>query len=91
MAGGKIDVSSSSKFRRNRQDTTSYGSKIELENYDSKNKFAEDITGTRSTTGGSLLDEQPEKPHLKRALKARHVNIFYIVLWIKKSDILIHY
>lgn len=68
-------------MRIRKQDASN--SKIELENVDNKNQhvfqaeFAEDISRqySQSTPPGSLLNE-PKKPTLKRALKARHVNIY---------------
>ena len=76
--------SASSTKERMRPRKTDSSNKIELEQIDHKNdistthqeEFREDITRqySRSTQPGSLLDEQ-EKPHLKRALKARHVSL----------------
>lgn len=76
--------SASSAKERMRTRKTDSSNKIELEQIDHKNdistthqeEFREDITRqySRSTQPGSLLNEQ-EKPHLKRALKARHVSV----------------
>lgn len=80
MAGNTgDDPSSKERMRVRKQDVSQ--NKIELENMDNKhafqNDFAEDLSRpySRSSPPGSLLNE-PEKPHLKRALKARHVNIY---------------
>ncbi|CAO0803084.1 unnamed protein product [Mucor circinelloides] len=76
--------SASSAKERMRTRKTDSSNKIELEQIDHKNdistthqeEFREDITRqySRSTQPGSLLNEQ-EKPHLKRALKARHLTM----------------
>lgn len=80
MSGGKNNNDdSSSKGRRSRRQESS-SSNYELENMDDKNQhilqaeFTEDI---RSAPSGSLYSE--EKPHLKRALKARHVRFCLFV------------
>lgn len=76
--------SASSAKERMRPRKTDSSSKYELEQMDHKNdmsithqeEFREDITRqySQSTQPGSLLNEQ-EKPHLKRAFKARHVSL----------------
>lgn len=79
MSSGKNnnpDDSTSTKGRRGRRQESS-SSNYELENMDDKNQhilqaeFTEDI---RSAPSGSLYSSEKEKPHLKRALKARHVS-----------------
>lgn len=79
------DTSSSASTTKERMRTRKSDSsnKIELEQIDNKNDistlhqedFREDVTRqySRSTQPGSLLNQE-EKPHLKRALKARHVS-----------------
>ena len=76
--------SASSAKERMRTWKTDSSNKFELEQVDHKNgtstthqeEFREDVTRqySQSTQPGSLLNEQ-EKPHLKRALKARHVSL----------------
>lgn len=80
MSSGKNnnpDDSTSTKGRRGRRQESS-SSNYELENMDDKNQhilqaeFTEDI---RSAPSGSLYSSEKEKPHLKRALKARHLTM----------------
>lgn len=79
MSSGKnnnYDESTSTKERRGRrQESTS--SNYELESMDEKNQHilqAEITEDIRSAPTGSLYSSEKEKPHLKRALKARHVS-----------------
>jgi amino acid permease len=67
-------------------------SKIELENMDKTEAVYTESVDSFSRSGnsrpGSLLVED-EKPHLKRALKARHVCLFSLDLSVSNQYILI--
>lgn len=83
MASGNTgdDSSSSKEHMRVRKQDAFHQNKMELETMDQKvyqTEFAEDLSRTysRSTPSGSLFSTEPEKPRLKRALKARHVSLF---------------